>query len=261
MGLLMVLFVPGYSLIAALFPKKQDLDGIERLALSFGLSIAVVPLIGLGLNYTPWGIRLTPVVISLAIFTILMSLAARQRRLSLPEEERFSLEFRKNVDSLKREFVAEDKTRLDRALTVLLVLSILLSIVALVYVIVTPKQGEKFTEFYILGPGGKAYDYPTNVTTGNKSTVIVGVVNHEYALVNYTLQLNLNNSTFLARDLALAHNQTWEQPISYALNKTGDGQKLQFLLYKEGNFTVPYRDLHLWVNASRPEDLAPPFEP
>ena len=114
LGLLMVLFVPGYSLIAALFPKRTDLDGIERLALSFGLSIAVVPLIGLGLNYTPWGIRLTPVVISLAIFAILMALAARLRRQSLPEEERFSVEFRKNVDSLKREFVAGDKNRLDR---------------------------------------------------------------------------------------------------------------------------------------------------
>ena len=64
LGLLMVLFVPGYTLIAALFPKIGDLDGIERTALSFGLSIAVVPLIGLGLNYTPWGIRLIPVVVS-----------------------------------------------------------------------------------------------------------------------------------------------------------------------------------------------------
>ena len=253
LGLLMVLFVPGYSLIAALFPKKDDLDGIERLALSFGLSIAVVPLIGLGLNYTPWGIRLTPVVISLAIFVLIMTAAAHYRRQMLPAEERFSVEFRKNLDTLQSEFSAGDKTRLDRALTVLLVLSILLSIAALVYVIVTPKQGEKFTEFYILGPGGKAYDYPTNVTAGNRSTVIVGVVNHEYAAVNYSLELNLNNSTFLKRDLALEHNQTWEQPVRYILNKPGDGQKLQFLLYRESNFTAPYRDLHLWVNVTRAE--------
>lgn len=76
LGLLMVLFIPGYTLIAALFPKKDDLDGIERLALSFGLSISVVPLIGLGLNYIPWGIRLTPVVISLAFFTLAMAASA-----------------------------------------------------------------------------------------------------------------------------------------------------------------------------------------
>ena len=73
LGLAMVLIVPGYALIAALFPRRTDLDSIERIALSFGLSIAVVPLIGLGLNYTPWGIRLTPVVISLAIFTVSMA--------------------------------------------------------------------------------------------------------------------------------------------------------------------------------------------
>ncbi|MCK4222104.1 MAG: DUF1616 domain-containing protein, partial [Dehalococcoidia bacterium] len=52
LGLPFLLFSPGYALIAALFPKKGSLDGIERIALSFGLSIAVVPLIGLILNYT-----------------------------------------------------------------------------------------------------------------------------------------------------------------------------------------------------------------
>jgi uncharacterized membrane protein len=68
LGLPLVLFLPGYSLIAALFPAKSDLDGIERTALSFGLSIAVVPLIGLGLNYTPWSIRLVPILICLQQF-------------------------------------------------------------------------------------------------------------------------------------------------------------------------------------------------
>lgn len=250
LGLLMVLFIPGYALIAALFPRKADLDGIERVALSFGLSIAVVPLIGLGLNYTPWGIRLTPVVISLAIFTVILAAAAHFRRAQLPADERFSVDARKHLNALKTEFVAGDKSRLDKALTILLVLSIIASVSALVYVIVTPKQGEKFTEFYILGPKGMAYDYPTIVEAGNKSTVIVGVVNHEYSLVNYTMDLSLNNSTLLSRNIALEHNQTWEEPISYVLNKPGDSQKVEFLLYKEENFTAPYRDLHLWVNVS-----------
>jgi uncharacterized membrane protein len=250
LGLLMVLFVPGYTLIAALFPKMKDLDGIERVALSFGLSIAVVPLIGLGLNYTPWGIRLTPVVVSLAIFTILMALAARQRRQSLPEEERFATNFRAATNSLKAEILADEKSRLDKALTIILVITIMLSIAALVYVIVTPKQGEKFTEFYILGPGGKAYDYPTSVLAGNKSTVIVGVVNHEYALVNYSMWISLDNTSILSRNMTLQHNETWEKPVTYVLNKTGDEQKLELLLYKEDNYTGPYRDLHLWVNVS-----------
>ena len=56
LGLPLVLFLPGYALIAALFIGEDDLDGIERIALSFGLSIAITHLFGLALKYTPFGI-------------------------------------------------------------------------------------------------------------------------------------------------------------------------------------------------------------
>ena len=62
LGLPFILFIPGYILIFALFPCRktdQGIDIIERIALSFGLSIAVVPLIGLGLNYTEWMVSFT----------------------------------------------------------------------------------------------------------------------------------------------------------------------------------------------------------
>jgi uncharacterized membrane protein len=251
LGLVMVLFLPGYTLIAALFPRKDDLDGIERVALSFGLSIAVVPLIGLGLNYTPWGIRLVPVVISLCVFTLMMALAAQLRRSSLDQEVRFSVEFRQSLGAIHDELMKEEASRVDKALTIILVMTIILSISALVYVVVTPKQGEKFTEFYILGSKGKAYDYPTSVVSGQNSTVIVGIVNHEYVTVNYTMRMAMQNITLLSRDVGLLHNQTWESPVNYTLQHPGNNQKLEFLLYKDYNFTAPYRDLHLWVNVSQ----------
>ena len=92
LGLLLVLFLPGYSLIAALFPRGDDLDSIERIALSFGLSIAVVPLIGLGLNYTQYGIRLVPVLLGLSLFTVLLALIAYMRRAWISKAERFVVE-------------------------------------------------------------------------------------------------------------------------------------------------------------------------
>jgi uncharacterized membrane protein len=85
-----VLFIPGYALIAALFPGKEEIDTLERVALSFGLSIAVVPLIGLALNYTPWGIRLDPIVLSLSIFTVMMVLVAHYRRALLAPDRHCS---------------------------------------------------------------------------------------------------------------------------------------------------------------------------
>ena len=74
-GSVFVLFLPGYSLIRALFGSKE-LDNIERLALSIGLSLALVPLAGLLLNYSPWGIRTTPVTFSLLALTLAFASAA-----------------------------------------------------------------------------------------------------------------------------------------------------------------------------------------
>ena len=84
-------FSPGYSLIAALFCKEDDIDFIERIALSFGLSIAVVSLIGLCLNFTPWGIRLDPLLISLTLFTVTIILITDpgERFLCLDNKFRF----------------------------------------------------------------------------------------------------------------------------------------------------------------------------
>jgi hypothetical protein len=80
LGSVFVLFLPGYVTIEALFPKARDLDTIERFALSVGLSLALVPLVGLLLNYTPWGIRLTPIVISLTILTLALAGAGARRQ-------------------------------------------------------------------------------------------------------------------------------------------------------------------------------------
>ena len=90
LAILLVLFVPGYVLVAALFPGSKEIDWIERIVLSLGLSIAVVPLLGLLLNYTPFGIRFAPIVATIALFTRLVGLAAYWRRMRIPAADRLS---------------------------------------------------------------------------------------------------------------------------------------------------------------------------
>jgi len=75
---LFVLWLPGHALVKALFPTKE-IDHIERIALSIGMSLALTPIIGLLLNYTPWGIRLTPITLSLLAFTITLATVALLR--------------------------------------------------------------------------------------------------------------------------------------------------------------------------------------
>jgi uncharacterized membrane protein len=248
LGLPLVLFLPGYSLIAALFPRKADLDGIERIALSFGLSIAIVPLLGLALNYTPFGIRLSPILALLSLFTVSFAVGASVRRSMIPEGERFDVEFGSALKTLKESFRAAD-TKIDRILSIVLIISIVLAIGMVIYVIVTPKQGEKFTEFYVLGPGGKASDYPTNLTVGEEGEVIIGIVNHEYATVTYQLEVKLNGEVIGEERIELVHNETWESHFTFRATRTGEDQKLEFLLFKAGlEEAEPYRSLHLWVD-------------
>jgi len=80
LGSLLVLFLPGYALIETLYPKEEDLSPLERLALSIGLSLALVPLVGLILNYTPWGIRLDPILIALTILTLTLLATSTYRK-------------------------------------------------------------------------------------------------------------------------------------------------------------------------------------
>jgi len=91
LGLPFILLFPGYILIATFFPKRTQLDVIERTALGFGLSIAIVPLIGLILNYTPWGIRLYTILISLTGFILVISLVGWIRRSHVLPSERLEI--------------------------------------------------------------------------------------------------------------------------------------------------------------------------
>jgi hypothetical protein len=105
LGAIFVLWLPGYTFTRALFPKEtpfaaddKNLDTVTRIALSIGLSLALVPIVGLLLNYSPWGIRLAPITLSLLALTLIMATVAlvRDRNLQVsqaacpsPTTERF----------------------------------------------------------------------------------------------------------------------------------------------------------------------------
>ena len=82
LGLLFVLFLPGYALVEALFPST-DMDLFPRIALSVGLSLVLDMLSGLALNYTPWGIRLDPILFGLTVVTVGITLIALLRHFEM----------------------------------------------------------------------------------------------------------------------------------------------------------------------------------
>jgi uncharacterized membrane protein len=82
-GIVVVLYLPGYSIIKALYPvsvpfKTQSnmLDAIERIALGLGLSLAVVPVISFALYYLPSGLSLIPLSESILFITCILATLA-----------------------------------------------------------------------------------------------------------------------------------------------------------------------------------------
>jgi len=73
---LLISYLPGLMLVKIIFSKNANLDPLERLALSFGLSMVLTILIGLFLNYTPWGLNLNTVFVSLTLLTVVVSVGS-----------------------------------------------------------------------------------------------------------------------------------------------------------------------------------------
>jgi uncharacterized membrane protein len=245
LGLPFVLFFPGYVLIAALYPRRNDLDGVERFALSLGLSLAVVPLIGLALNYTPWGIRLTPILVSLALFIAVCSAAAVRRRLRQSAAERFAGDLRPLLQ------VARNLPWVSLALAAG-VIAVLLVAGFRFGVLGGTRVGERFTEFYVLGQGGKAEGYPRKLIVGEPSSVIVGVINHEGHAAQYRVEVQADTDRLASQgSFALADGEKREDRVDIVLRRPAKQVKVEFVLLMEGA-EGPYRRLHLWVDALAP---------
>jgi uncharacterized membrane protein len=237
-----ILFFPGYTLTTALLPGKADMGGIERIVLSFGLSIAVVPLLGLILNYTPWGISLYPVLITVLIFTSLMSIISLNRRNKLPDEERYILSWSLVIPGWSK------MPRSNRVLLVTLAGIIFIGLGSLCHTAANPRTGENYTEFYVLGPAGKAGDYPGELRINENKQVFLGVVNHEQRRVTYNVEVRMDGSAKKEiGPIELGHDQKWEGNIGISAGEHKKNVMVEFLLIKDGE-NIPYRSIHLWVD-------------
>ena len=89
--------------------------------------------------------------------------------------------------------------------TVIVSLFCILLMISLSWFALSTVQKDRFTEFYILNDKGQAYDYPKNLTAGENSSLIIGLVNHEGRKTNYTVEFWLTNFTFLNMTVNVTH--------------------------------------------------------
>ncbi len=139
---------------------------------------------------------------------------------------------------------------LSSALSAFLILAILGALGFLFYSVAVPATSERFTEFYILGQDGNAGNYPVELKVDQEATVIVGIINREQEISSYRVSVKMNgleSDKWAPSDLA--HEEKREKTISFQPVTEGDNQKVEFLLYKQGQNEI-YLTLHLLVNVN-----------
>jgi uncharacterized membrane protein len=241
LGLLAVLLLPGSALVATLFPRADDLDGLERLALGIGLSLSVIAVLALGLNATPWGLRPQALIVGLTGWTLLASGVAEWRRQRTPPDERAEP---------GRGFLLLLRERSFRLGLGVLGGVVVLCATALWVTLGAPPP--PLTEFYMLGQQGLAEGYPRGGAPGQVLAVTVGITDREGRPASYEVRAALGG-TVLSQlgPIQLAAAETWEGPLRFSLPAAGNEQELAILLFKDGG-AEPYRRLRLFLDVAVP---------
>lgn len=271
LGLLLVLFLQGYAVVAALFPG-QPADGEEwvarRVALPFGVSLALLPPLGLAFNavslpYTPLS-----VLGVVGTITLVGLLVAGRRRVALPPDEQGQSAIGAWLGGLDRSLLRGPTA--DLLVNALTVVAVVTAMAGLVFAVVAPAPAPSYARFSVLTENASgelvASGYPTNFTSGEGQNVVVEIENQRSTDQQYTVVVQLQRfdtaedsvterSRLSTLNQTVGAGETWRGPLTVTPDMTGQRMRLAFLLYTDDVPANPTLDsagehLFLWVNVS-----------
>lgn len=298
LALPVLLFLPGYVVVAVVFPAHggdssrsgaadadsreaapsrpaRRIDLVERTALSFGMSIAILPWFGLLLPEALWRARSGVVLGGLSVFVLAGSVIGTARRRRLPEDERLHVPCRRWIAGL-RSAVFRPASPVDVAVDAILLVSVSVALSALVYGLVVPNHQAAYTDFYLVTENetgtAVASGYPTDFTVGEGRQLTVGLDNRERRRVGYVVVVELqrvrlrDGSVEVLKERELdrlradvAAGTAWTRRLTVVPERAGSDLRLQFHLYAgdppgDPGPDTAYRHLYLWIDVSEPTE-------
>jgi uncharacterized membrane protein len=239
-GMVSVLFVPGYALVGAAAPRRDEIDDVSRIGLAFGLSVAGDAILAWALSLTPMGITLESAGCALAGWSLAFALIANVRRMwtrhAAHLESPTPFQWRK----------------------VLLFGSGLALIAGLGAMAAMAYTSPTFTAFYLLGPDGSLDSLPQEVTNGQRVQVTIGIINHERTTQTYWYEVRYRSQQ-LARgqEVTLDSLEQDERSLTFTLDVPPDDEPvtLEFYLYQSGDMR-PIRSLRwpVWVVSTNEDE-------
>lgn len=280
-GLLFVCFVPGYALVSVLFPSspanepERSVPTLgERLLLAVGLSLVVVPAVGLMMSYSAWGLDPTAVLSAVGMVSLALVCVGVVRRFQLPPAQQFhiSISIRAAPDRIWA-WLGGANTRWEAALNILLVAGLIFTTVGIGAAIVSSEHGEQYTEFFVQSDeqtdAGVLSEEPI---IDDGSEFLVGITNRELEEKQYTVVVELHrvegsgpNATVVEQEeiqrlsTSLEHTESYEETITADPEMTGEGLRMTFLLYptsppEDPSMENAYRSAYMWVDVPESTD-------
>ncbi|SEP28128.1 Uncharacterized membrane protein [Halogranum amylolyticum] len=289
----LVLFFPGYALLEATFPERpvsadrctdlesmetstrekfrlDSIDGLERFVLASVVSLGLVPLVAFVVNYTPYGLRLQPIMVAVTGVTVVFVVVGFVRRLRLPAERRRRSTFVGGIATLWSRYVAGDgstgasggslrpRTNTHRALNLLLVFGLLTLVGTVGYAaLAPPDDGAGFTEAYLVTQTDTgeytSEDLPQEFTAGEGQRLFVALGNQEHEQITYTIVATLDGNELSRTEETVASGETAYVEREITPQQTGDSLPLRFFVYKgdapeTASAETAYRTVDLWIS-------------
>jgi uncharacterized membrane protein len=307
LGMLAILFAPGYALGAVLFPKSGSESGedgpadatrgfssrvadgsptaVERVVLAVGLSVSLVPLLGIVLSSTPWGITARSLLGTVGVITGALVIIAAARRRRVKPQDRFEPQIAGSVrhaaesvhgtisDQGTNEVMptpgASSGPGIGSGLTLLLIGGVIVAASGVGFAAMTTDRSGQFTEFSLLTQDDEtgnlvAGDYPGEIPIGETETVYVRLTNQEEATTRYTIVVLLQSvgangeveraKTLDTFKLRVQRDETLTRQHAIKPTASGDDLRVTYLLYRGSapKDVIPttetaYRSVHIWI--------------
>lgn len=278
-GVVTLLFLPGYVTAAALFPRRslpnsdhtaghEPIGLRERAVVSFGLSVALLPILALVVGQFTEGFSELVAFGMVAGYVVVVGVVAWIRRRSVPPGERLSLPIRAWRAEL-RNGAGSGLTK-DRVLTIALVASVLLAGGVFGYAAANPADGETYTDFHLLttNESGEQVSagYPDRLARGEAASVTWGIESHEAESTAYTVVVVLERVSLsddgakrietveLDRESAtVAPGEQIHRTHEVDPTMVGENLRLSYYLYRgdapdKASPETAYRHLYIWVD-------------
>lgn len=278
----LLLYLPGYVLMALLFPRgtslrespiqkplgghepPRDLESVERVGLGFGFSIALLPLFAFATSVAGLGVGRPTVELA----TAFVLLGAVVRVLLGTGESAIVSASKRTATGIR-----ESSTR-NLLLNTALAVGVCLAVGMLVFGLASPQQGEQFTEAVIVSESDEGEllttGYPTNLTAETSETTALLLENNEGARVEYTVVLQLQrveegavveNEELARESTSIDRSERNRIELTITPTMTGENLRLAYLVYRADppsdlGLESAYRAPYSWVDVQPAESAA-----